>query len=388
MTNLILKIFSKKSKNPSQSRERESYGKLAGFIGICTNILLAFAKVLIGLLTSSIAIIADGINNLSDASSSVITLIGFKLSEAPEDEEHPFGHARIEYITGIIISFLIIIVGFLLLQSSFEKILEPTTLTFSYITIVILVLSIIIKFWQMSFYKVVGKMIDSNTLLATSVDSRNDVIATSAVLLSLVFWKLTGINLDGITGLLVSLFIIWSGIKLIKETSSPLLGEAPDKSLVDSIIKITRSYSEVLGIHDLIIHNYGPNKIFASLHIEVDGDKDIFATHDVVDVIEGRIKSELKVECTAHLDPIKVNDPLISSLLEIVSETLLPIEGISDIHDLRIVPGPSHTKVIFDVVRAFNCNMSKKELLEIAELKVQEKHPNFYLVITFDKKYI
>ncbi len=387
MTKLLIRIFIGKEVNYSNPIIRSACGKLAGTIGIITNLLIATLKVAIGLFSNSIAVIADGVNNISDASSSIITLVGFKLSEAPEDEDHPFGHARIEYITGLIVSFLILLVGVLLLSSSIDKIINPSDLIFSSTTVIILILSIVLKLWQMFFYMTIGEKINSKALRATATDSRNDVISTIAVLISLLVWKFTQINLDGIFGTLVALFIIFSGITLIKETSSPLLGESPPKELVKSIIDLAKSYPEVLGTHDIIIHNYGHSKAFATLHVEVDGEKDIFVTHDVVDTIENRIKAELGVECTIHLDPIKLNDPLVSELSEIVSEKLLSIDGLSDLHDLRIVPGPTHTKVIFDLVRAFNCDVSKSDICKIAESTINQRFPDFSVVITFDNKY-
>ncbi len=388
MTKLLLRIFVGKKEDYSNPIIRSRCGKLAGIIGIVTNLFLATFKIAIGIFANSIAIIADGINNISDASSSIITLVGFKLSEAPEDEGHPFGHARIEYITGLIVSFLVLLVGVLLLNTSIDKILNPTSLVFSFTAIIILSLSIALKFWQMTFYKTIGKTIDSKALIATATDSRNDAISTIAVLLSLLIWKFAEVNVDGFLGALVALFIIFSGINLIKETSSPILGEAPPKELVKSILDLAKSYPEVLGVHDIIIHNYGHTKAFATLHVEVDGEKDVFITHDVVDTIENRVKSELGVECTIHLDPIKLNDPLIYELRELISQQLLLIDGVSDLHDLRIVPGPTHTKVIFDLVRSFNCKVSKEDIYKVVEMGIQDKYPHFSVVITFDNKYI
>ncbi len=387
MVKYFIKTIQKKHKNLSEPKAREAYGKFACQIGIITNIMLTLIKVIIGLLSNSIALIADGINNLSDASSSIISLIGFKLASAPEDEEHPYGHARIEYITGIIVSFLIVVVGLLLLQTSFLKILNPEDLSFSYLTIILIFIAIIVKLWQMFFYRKFAELINSQTLKATSIDSRNDVFSSVAIFISMIIWEISGINIDGIIGTLVALFIIWSGIKLIKETSSPLLGETPSTEVVGSINSIAKSYDAVLGVHDIVIHNYGPSKAFATFHVEVDGDDDIFYTHNIVDIIERRIKNELNIECTIHLDPVKVNDPLIHELSEILSANLLKIDGISDLHDLRIVPGPHHTNVIFDIVKAFNCEMSNSEIQKIAQKKVRDKYPNFYIKITFDIKY-
>ncbi len=388
MTNILIKLFLRKHTDLESQEARAAYGKFAGIVGIFTNLLLAAVKALIGILSGSIAVIADAFNNLSDVSASAITLIGFKLSSAPEDKEHPYGHARIEYLAGILISVFIIVLGVFLFVTSLQKALNPTTMEFSYVSLIILVVACFAKLWQMLFYKKISKLINSVTLMATATDSRNDVIATFAVLLSTIIWKFFGVNLDGIFGVFVALFIVWSGISLIRETSSPLLGEAPSEETVASIIKITKEYPDVLGIHDLMVHNYGPGKIFASIHIEVDGDKDIYETHDTVDLIEQRIKNELHINCTAHLDPIKIKDPLREPLVKLMESTLLPINGIMDIHDLRIVPGTTHTKVILEATKTSNCEMTDLEITLTAKLALAQAYPNFDLVITFDKGYI
>lgn len=389
MTKLFIRLFVKNKDSVSLPKVRESYGKLAGIIGICTNLFLATLKVLIGLFSNSIAIIADGLNNLTDASSSVITLVGFKMAGKPEDEDHPYGHARIEYLTGIFVSVVIIVVGVGLLKSSIEKVVSPGTLNFNYITIILLVVAILLKLWQMSFYKYVGKKINSLAIIATGTDSRNDVIATSAVLLSVIIGSFTGLNLDGYFGCLVAIFIIYSGIQLIRETSSPLLGEAPDIEIVNRIKEIVKSYyPTVLGMHDLVVHNYGPGKIFASIHLEVDADGDLMESHDVIDLIEKRIKRDLHIECTGHLDPIKKNDPLVAAMHQLVDAAIDELEGLSEIHDLRIVPGKTHTNVIFDVIVSHNCKLTKKEIHEYVEKRVKEYNKNFYVVITYDIKYI
>ena len=280
MGKLLIRIFVKDHENTDDPRVRERYGKFAGVVGIVSNLILCIMKILIGLVSRSIAIIADGINNLADASSSIITLVGFKLASQPEDEDHPYGHARIEYLTGLFISIVIIVIGLQLLRTSIDKILHPDPLEFSCLTIIILVAAILIKLWQSLFNRSIGRKIRSVTLMATAADSRNDVISTSAVLISVIVGKFTGIQIDGYMGCLVALFIIWSGIQLVRETTSPLLGEAPDQELVDSIAEIVKKEPGVLGIHDLMVHNYGPGKIFASMHIEVDADGDLMESHE------------------------------------------------------------------------------------------------------------
>ena len=387
MGKLLIRIFVKDHENTDDPRVRERYGKFAGVVGIVSNLILCIMKILIGLVSRSIAIIADGINNLADASSSIITLVGFKLASQPEDEDHPYGHARIEYLTGLFISIVIIVIGLQLLRTSIDKILHPDPLEFSCLTIIILVAAILIKLWQSMFNRSIGRKIRSVTLMATAADSRNDVISTSAVLISVIVGKFTGIQIDGYMGCLVALFIIWSGIQLVRETTSPLLGEAPDQELVDSIAEIVKKEPGVLGIHDLMVHNYGPGKIFASMHIEVDADGDLMESHDMIDNIEKRIKDELHVEFVVHMDPVKTDDPLITKMKKIIADALLPLDGVDNIHDFRIVPGPTHTNIIFDVVLAADCSLSEKEITGIAAEAARSVDNDFYVVITFDHAY-
>ena len=387
MGKLLIRIFVKDHENTDDPRVRERYGKFAGVVGIVSNLILCIMKILIGLVSRSIAIIADGINNLADASSSIITLVGFKLASQPEDEDHPYGHARIEYLTGLFISIVIIVIGLQLLRTSIDKILHPDPLEFSCLTIIILVAAILIKLWQSLFNRSIGRKIRSVTLMATAADSRNDVISTSAVLISVIVGKFTGIQIDGYMGCLVALFIIWSGIQLVRETTSPLLGEAPDQELVDSIAEIVKKEPGVLGIHDLMVHNYGPGKIFASMHIEVDADGDLMESHDMIDKIEKRIKDELHVEFVVHMDPVKTDDPLITKMKKIIADALLPLDGVDNIHDFRIVPGPTHTNIIFDVVLVADCSLSEKEITGIAAEAARSVDNDFYVVITFDHAY-
>ena len=387
MGNLFIKLFVRDYENTSDPKVRERYGKFAGVVGIISNVVLCTMKILIGIFSSSIAIIADGINNLADASSSLMTLIGFKLVSQPEDENHPYGHARIEYLTGLFVSILIIILGVQLLKTSIEKILDPEILEFSYITIITLVIAIVIKLWQSMFNKNIGKRINSVTLIATGADSRNDVIATGVVLISVLVGKFTDLKIDGYMGCLVALFIIWSGIQLVRETSSPLLGEAPDETLVSDIAETVMREPCVLGIHDLIVHNYGPGKIFASIHVEVDADGDLMKSHDMIDNIERLVKETLHIEFVIHMDPVKTNDPLINKLRAIIEEAFSPLEGVESIHDFRIVPGPTHTNVIFDVVLSTKCRYPEKQILRIANNAVKAVDNKYFAVITFDKAY-
>lgn len=387
MTNFLFKTFIKDYENTGDPAVRERYGNFAGIVGIISNVFLCTIKILIGFIANSIAIIADGFNNLADASSSVITLVGFRLAAIPEDEEHPYGHARIEYLTGLLVSAIIIVLGFQLLKTSFVKILNPEPSDFSMLTLAVLVLAILIKVWQALFYVAAGKRINSVALTATGADSRNDVIATTAVLISAVIGKFTDLQLDGIMGCVVALFIIWSGIQLVRETSSPLLGEAPDPELVDSILKGAAEHEGVIGTHDLMVHNYGPGRIFASIHIEIDADSDIMESHDMIDNIERELSRDLKIHLVVHMDPVKLNDPLVNDMRKILGDTIAPIEGVYGLHDLRVVPGPTHTNIIFDVVMSPDCKVSQDEIKDILTERVKRENENYYLVITFDMAY-
>lgn len=387
MTTFFAKLFIKDYQNTADPAVRERYGRMAGVVGILSNGILCAMKILIGFVSGSIAIIADGINNLADASSSIITLIGFKLAAAPEDKDHPYGHARIEYLTGLFISVLIIILGLQLLRSSVEKVLHPDPLSFNYTTVLVLLIAIGIKVWQAFFNIGIGKKIHSVALMATGADSRNDVISTSAVLLSVIIGKLFHVQLDGFMGCLVALFIIWSGIQLIRETSSPLLGEAPDEELVKAIEEKVLSQEGVLGIHDLVVHNYGPGKIFASIHIEVDAKGDLLESHDQIDNIERIIKNDLNIEFTAHMDPVDLDNPLVQQLSRLITKEIARFDGVESIHDLRIVPGKTHTNVIFDAVLAPGCKLTEEDVHSCIERRIQEVNPNYYAVITFDRGY-
>lgn len=387
MNTLLYKWFIKDYQDTKNPAVRENYGKLAGVVGVISNLFICMIKIIAGLLSSSISIIADGINNLADAASSIITLVGFKLAAMPEDEEHPYGHARIEYIAGLIVSIIIIFVGFSLGKESVNNIFNPVDVTYSNLTIGILVVSIALKLWQAFFNYSVGKKIDSSALKATATDSRNDCLATTAVLISAIIWKITGVSLDAYLGVVVALFIILSGMMLIKETTSPLLGEGPDEDLVKEIGEMAMSYDGVLGIHDLVVHNYGPGKIFASIHIEVDADGDIMEMHDLVDNIEKNLSESLHIHAVAHMDPIKLDCPVVEEIKEPLQKCIEGIEGVRNMHDLRCVPGPTHTNIIFDLVMEHSCSLSQKEIVAKVNDTIKEINENYFVVITFDKMY-
>ncbi len=388
MGNFLFKKFVKNYEDVKNPEVRDSYGKLAGIVGIISNTVLCLMKIIIGWISGSIAIIADAINNLADASSSVITLVGFKLASAPEDEEHPYGHARIEYLAGMAVSVMIILVGVELGKSSFDKILHPSPLEFSWTIVIVLLLAIAIKIWQALFNISAGKKINSLALIATGTDSRNDVISTSVVLLGVLAGYFFDIHIDGYLGLAVAIFILWSGISLVKETISPLLGEAPDPDLVTRIEESAMDFEGVLGIHDLVVHNYGPGKIFASIHIEVDSSVDVMISHDLIDNIEKQLSKDLNILLTAHMDPVNTQDPNREPLCRLIENTLRETDGALSFHDLRIVPGATHTNVIFDVVISPECRGKQDEIRAALEQQISQFNPKFCSVIEFDTSYV
>lgn len=391
MINWLCKIFIKNYDDIHDSKVRGRYGKFAGIVGIISNLILFSLKLILGLLTGAISIVADAINNLADMGSSVITLIGFKLSTMPADEEHPFGHERIEYITGLIVSILIIIIGLSLGKSSFDKIISPLPLdnTYIVITCILLGVAILIKLWQSIFNYKIGKKIDSVALLATSQDSKNDVISTLAVLLGIILSTYVfNFNLDGYLGIAVSLFIIISGIKLVKETTDPLIGVTPDKERVKEITDKILSYEGVLGIHDLVCHMYGQTKLFMTVHVEVDANASLLESHDKIDTIEKEVGQEFNVELTIHMDPIETNNEDLTKISQIIKEHLKGYEDDLTFHDLRMVRGYTHTNIIFDIVIPYSSKISQKELFKNLETVIKNEDELYEIVVNFDHNYI
>lgn len=388
MTQFLIRTFIKDPEDTQSPIVREKYGLLGSLVGIFCNILLFIFKLIVGILSSSVSITADAINNLSDAASSVVTLVGFKLSSKPADEDHPFGHARVEYVAGLVISFIIIFLGLQLAGSSISKIFSPTPLNLSWLTVIVLVASILTKLWMSVFNRYLGRKINSTTLNATATDSLNDVIATSSVLVSMGIFYFTSINLDGFIGLIVACFIIYSGINVIKDTVNPLLGEAPTKELVDTIHAKILTYDGVLGLHDLMVHSYGPNRCFASVHVEVSAAEDILESHDLIDRIERDFTLELGIHLVIHLDPIIKDDEVSNALQSLVLNILQEIDPILSIHDFRIVQGVTHTNLIFDITVPPEFKTSDKELAYLIDRKVKEQDTSFHSVITIDRNYI
>lgn len=387
MRKFLVKTFIKNYENVKDPQVREQYGKLAGSVGIASNIALCTIKIIVGLLFHSIAILADGINNLADASSSFITLIGFRMASRPADEDHPYGHARIEYLTGVIVSVLIIVLGIQLCLQSIKKIFHPEALSFSYVAIGVLIVAILIKIWQSLFNIKIGEAISSSTLKATGADSRNDVIATSVVLVGILIGKMTGLQLDGYLGVLVALFIIYSGFQLVKETADPLLGQAPQPELVQAISEGIFAHSGVLGIHDLVVHNYGPARIFASVHVEVDAHGNLMESHDMIDNIERTLSEKLHLHLVVHMDPIDRTDPFVLKVKQQLESLIAKDSTILDIHDLRVVQGLTHHNIIFDIVVSPQCKKSDTQLKQELTEGLQQHDPLYNPVITIDKNY-
>jgi len=388
MRKLLIRIFIKDYKNIKDPIVRTQYGKLAGAVGIATNLILCVSKIVIGLTVNSIAVIADGVNNLTDTASSAITLIGFHLAAKPSDVEHPYGHARFEYLAGLVVSLLIIVLGIKLFTTSVDKVIHPDPLQFNMLTVFILVLAIAVKVWQALFNVRTGEEIQSSTLKATGMDSRNDVISTGAVLISLLISRFTGLQLDGYMGCLVALFIMYSGIQLIRETSGPLLGKAPDPELVKEIEERICAHKGVLGIHDLVVHDYGPGRIFASVHVEVDAYGDLIQSHDMIDNIERTISEELKLHLVVHMDPLETRDPLTIELNEKISKILSNLDGVVGFHDLRVVAGYTHSNIIFDIVVSPECKLTENHVKTYVEEQIRLLDKTYYVVVNFDRSYV
>jgi len=364
---------------------RQKCGKIAGIIGIISNIFLFALKFIIGSISNSIAITADAINNLTDSGSSVVMLVGFKLSEKPADDGHPFGHARIEYISGLIISFIIIFLGIQLAVSSFGKILNPEDTQYGIAAFIAMGISVLLKFWQFFFYRAVGRKTKSETITATGRDSLNDVITTFALIIGAAIAILTGINIDGFMGLAVAIFILISGIKLVMETSNPLLGVAPDKEVVKQIYDKILSYDGIEGVHDLTVHNYGTGRRFASVHCEVTAEGDILESHDVIDNIERDFKNEMDIHLVIHMDPVIVGDEKTNALNAEICEIISQLYPSVSIHDFRVVWGPTHSNVLFDVAVAFSLKDSDSEIKQKITEAVVKKNSEYNLIITVDR---
>ena len=388
MITFLAKIFISDRKNIASPKVRSAYGTLCGTIGIILNIILFFIKFTASILSGAISVMADAFNNLTDAGSSVITLIGFRMSGQKPDKHHPFGHGRIEYISGLIVSMIIILVGFELGKTSVEKIFSPETLAFSIAALVILVCSVVIKAY-MAFYNFsVGRKISSSAMKATAYDSLSDCVATGAVLICLLISRFADINIDAYCGVAVSGFILFSGIRSAKETMDPLLGAPPSEELINEITEIVYAHEKVAGIHDLIVHDYGPGRMMISLHAEVPSDANLVETHDMIDNIEKDLREKLKCDAVIHMDPIATDDAHTLEVRDKITDIIKCIDSRMSIHDFRMVKGPTHTNVLFDLVIPFDIKKTEEEMRDNVQTIVKTIDPNYYSVINIDKSYL
>lgn len=385
MTDLLVKLFVKNSDDILNPKVREQYGVLSGGVGIFCNIFLCIIKFFAGIITSSISITADAFNNLSDAGSSIVTLVGFRLAGKPADSEHPYGHGRYEYISALVISAVIIIMGVELFKSSVDKIIHPEAIDFSVASIVILVISIGVKLWMNLFNKKLGKHLDASAMLATAADSLNDCVATGVVLVSLLIGRYAHINVDGFAGVLVALFVLWAGWSTAKDTIEPLLGQAPDHVFVENVQKQITSHEEIIGIHDMIVHDYGPGRVIVSLHAEIPCDMNVMAAHDIIDTAEQEVREKFGCDISIHMDPVVVNDERTDSLKVLVKGIAKGIDERLSIHDFRITDGPLRTNLIFDLVVPFGFKMTDSEVAELVKAKLKEENEKYYAVIHIDK---
>lgn len=384
MTNILLKLFIKNCEDTQNPAVRSSIGKLAGLTGIVCNCLLTVLKLVIGLLVGSMAIIADGVNNLSDAASSLTTLLGFRMAQRPADEQHPYGHARYEYLSGLAVAALILLIGAELVKSSIAKIIKPEPIDISAATIALLAASVAVKLWMSGFYKTLGKKINSTALYATSVDSRNDVISTCAVLLGCLVNYLFGLNIDGYVGLAVAIFILYSSVGIAKDTISPLLGQQADDELVDKITELVLSHEKVLGVHDLLVHDYGPGRCYASAHVELSADEDPMACHDIIDDIECDVLEKMNVHFVIHYDPVVQNDAEQNEMRRTVGEIIRELNPAFSIHDFRIVRGSAQSKLVFDLGVPYSMIEKKKEIKERIDAALDERGKKYITIIRFD----
>ncbi len=386
MSNLLIRLFVRDAQNLHSPTVRYAYGRLAGFTGLGCNLLLFFIKLLAGTLSGSLAIVADGFNNLSDAGSGLVTLVGFKLSGRPADEDHPFGHGRMEYLSAMAVAVLIILAGFELASSAFDKILHPTPSSANLLTLIILSAAILIKLWMAVFCRRIGKRIRSDALLAAGVDSRNDVLCTAVVLASALLSRFTGWLIDGYVGVAVALFVMWSGFSIIRDAISPLLGQAPDPDLVKDIAATVLAHEGVVGIHDMMVHDYGPGRVIVSLHAEVPVEQDISQSHDVIDCIEQELMQKYNILSCIHMDPVDFNNPETRRLKELVLREAEAIDPRLSLHDFRVVAGKTHTNLLFDLVVPFTLQQTEDPAIRLQE-RIKQQDEKLFAIIRVETKY-
>lgn len=388
MFGILSRLFIKNGKDYENPEVRRAYGTLSGALGIFLNIILFAGKLTAGIISGSVAIVADALNNLSDAGSSVITLIGFHMAGQKPDKGHPFGHGRIEYISGLIVSMLIILMGFELGKSSVEKIITPTGTEFSIIAVIILAASILVKLYMCFYNRSVGKKISSPAMMATAADSLSDCVATAVVLACTLITKFTGTDLDGICGTAVAIFIFIAGIRAAKDTIDPLLGVPPTEEFVDEIGETVMSHKGILGFHDLVVHDYGPGRRMISLHAEVPADEDLLKTHDTIDNIEKELSAKLGCDAVIHMDPIETDDKITMEARSKIAELVKIIDERVTIHDFRMVTGPTHTNVIFDIVVPYEVKRPEAEIRRDIERMVKTLDANYYAIVHVDKSFV
>ncbi len=384
MIRFLTKLILPQRADPADPAVRARVGKRSGILGILANVLLFAGKLVIGTVSGSVSITADAMNNLSDATSSIVTIVGFRLAERPADENHPYGHARFEYLSGLAVAAMIVVIGFELAKTSFDKILHPEPVMFSGALVAVLLLSIGVKLILAAVNGSLGRAIDSTALLATAADSRNDCIATGAVLLSAVFAHLTSINVDGYAGLAVALFILYSGANTAKETISPLLGEAADPELQRTIVSALRSNDKVLGYHDLMVHDYGPGQRFASVHVEMDMREDVLTCHTIIDDIERQVLDSHGIHLVIHYDPVVTDDEELNRMRSSVDKVLKSIDPRISIHDFRMVRGDTHTNLIFDMILPYDLDDQRQQIKRQLDAAINLGDTQYYTVITFD----
>ena len=388
MIELLARLFIKNQQHTEDPAVRRGYGVLCGAVGIALNILLFLVKMLAGFLSGSIAITADAVNNLSDAGSSLVTLLGFKIAAQKPDRDHPFGHGRMEYISGLVVSMVILLMGFELIKTSVGKIITPEAVVFHPAVLLILGTSIAVKLYMAAYNRVVGKKIGSAAMIAASTDSLSDCLATAAALLSTLVGHFFSVSIDGWCGAVVACFILFAGISAVKGTIDPLLGQPPTKEFVDEVETLVLAYSEITGIHDLIVHDYGPGRRFISLHAEVSADGDLLALHDVIDTAEREVSEKMGCFTTIHMDPLEQNDALTTQTRERVAVIVKLIDPSITIHDFRMVTGPTHTNVIFDAVVPHNCPLSDREVTDRIACGVRALDGNYFAVVNIDKSFV
>ena len=388
MISLLAKWFIPRREQAEDGAVRRAWGALCGFVGIALNLLLFAGKLAAGALSGSIAVTADAFNNLSDAGSSVVTLLGFRLAGKKPDSDHPFGHGRMEYISGLVVAGLILLMGAELAKTSVDKIAHPEAVTFSWLAAAILLVSIAVKLYMYMYNKAVGKKIGSAAMAATAADSLSDTAATAAVLLSMIVGRLANVQLDGWVGLLVALFILWSAVQAARDTISPLLGQAPDPALVKEIEALVMAHDTVVGVHDLVVHDYGPGRRIISLHAEVPADGQVLELHDVIDNIESELARKLHCEAVIHMDPVVVGDPVVAALREQTAALVKTIDPRITIHDFRMVPGKTHTNLIFDAVIPFDEQLTRPQVAQRICRLVEDMDGHYRAVVKIENSYV